>query len=73
MTERIRVMVVDDSAVVRQTLKELLNQDPGIEGRSLEPGLGQGLPKLLESLGAGGSNNPLPLAGRGRGGGGPAG
>ncbi|MBN2874598.1 MAG: chemotaxis response regulator protein-glutamate methylesterase [Spirochaetales bacterium] len=29
--ERIRVMVVDDSAVVRQTLKELLDSDPGIE------------------------------------------
>ncbi|HQO65926.1 MAG TPA: response regulator, partial [Spirochaetales bacterium] len=29
--ERIKVMVVDDSAVVRQTLKELLDSDPGIE------------------------------------------
>ncbi len=29
--ERIKVMVVDDSAVVRQTLKELLDSDPQIE------------------------------------------
>jgi two-component system chemotaxis response regulator CheB len=29
--ERIKVMVVDDSAVVRQTLKELLDSDPSIE------------------------------------------
>jgi two-component system, chemotaxis family, protein-glutamate methylesterase/glutaminase len=29
--ERIRVLVVDDSAVVRQTLKELLDSDPSIE------------------------------------------
>ncbi len=29
--ERIRVLVVDDSAVVRQTLKELLDSDPAIE------------------------------------------
>ena len=29
--ERIRVMVVDDSAVVRQTLKDLLDSDPSIE------------------------------------------
>jgi len=37
VAERIRVMVVDDSAVVRQTLKELLNQDPGIEVVSVAP------------------------------------
>lgn len=29
--ERIKVMIVDDSALVRQTLKELLDSDPGIE------------------------------------------
>jgi two-component system chemotaxis response regulator CheB len=29
--ERIKVMVVDDSAVVRQTLKDLLDSDPSIE------------------------------------------
>lgn len=29
--ERIKVMIVDDSAVVRQTLRELLDSDPGIE------------------------------------------
>ncbi len=29
--ERIKVLVVDDSAVVRQTLKELLDSDPAIE------------------------------------------
>ncbi|PKL25424.1 MAG: chemotaxis response regulator protein-glutamate methylesterase [Spirochaetae bacterium HGW-Spirochaetae-3] len=29
--ERIKVMVVDDSAVVRQTLKDLLDSDPAIE------------------------------------------
>jgi len=29
--ERIKVLVVDDSAVVRQTLKELLDSDPSIE------------------------------------------
>jgi len=37
MRNPIRVMVVDDSAVVRQTLKELLNQDPGIEVVSVAP------------------------------------
>ncbi len=31
MTKKIRVLVVDDSAVVRQTLEEILNSDPGIE------------------------------------------
>jgi len=31
MSERIRVMIVDDSAVVRQTLKDLLESDPEIE------------------------------------------
>jgi two-component system chemotaxis response regulator CheB len=31
MTEAIRVMIVDDSAVVRQTLKDLLESDPDIE------------------------------------------
>ena len=31
MAAVIRVMVVDDSAVVRQTLKEILESDPGIE------------------------------------------
>ena len=29
--KKIRVLIVDDSAVVRQTLAELLNSDPGIE------------------------------------------
>jgi two-component system, chemotaxis family, protein-glutamate methylesterase/glutaminase len=29
--ERIRVLIVDDSAFVRQTLKEILESDPGIE------------------------------------------
>src|SRR5271157_2912117 len=29
--ERIRVLIVDDSAVVRQTLKEVLSSDPQIE------------------------------------------
>src|SRR5271157_1266802 len=29
--ERIRVLIVDDSAVVRQTLKEVLSSDPEIE------------------------------------------
>ncbi len=31
MKEKIRVLVVDDSAVVRQTLQEILNSDPQIE------------------------------------------
>jgi len=31
MAAKIRVLVVDDSAVVRQTLVEILNADPGIE------------------------------------------
>lgn len=31
MKEKIRVLVVDDSAVVRQTLQDILNADPGIE------------------------------------------
>lgn len=31
MSKKIRVLVVDDSAVVRQTLTEILNSDPGIE------------------------------------------
>lgn len=31
MSSRIRVMIVDDSAVVRQTLTEILDSDPGIE------------------------------------------
>ena len=31
MPEAIRVMIVDDSAVVRQTLKEVLESDPDIE------------------------------------------
>lgn len=30
-TDRIRVLVVDDSAVVRQTMEEILSSDPGIE------------------------------------------
>ena len=28
---RVQVMIVDDSAVVRQALTEVLNADPGIE------------------------------------------
>ena len=31
MTKTIRVLVVDDSAVMRELLKEILNSDPGIE------------------------------------------
>jgi two-component system chemotaxis response regulator CheB len=31
MSDKIGVMIVDDSAVVRQTLKEVLESDPGIE------------------------------------------
>ncbi|MFZ5995105.1 MAG: protein-glutamate methylesterase/protein-glutamine glutaminase [Thermodesulfobacteriota bacterium] len=31
MSEKIKVLVVDDSAVVRQTLNEILNSDPDIE------------------------------------------
>ena len=31
MKPKIRVLIVDDSAVVRQTLSEVLSQDPGIE------------------------------------------
>ncbi len=31
MTKKIRVLIVDDSAVVRQTLEEILTSDPGIE------------------------------------------
>lgn len=31
MVKKIRVLVVDDSAVVRQTLEDILNSDPGIE------------------------------------------
>ncbi len=31
MKKKIRVLVVDDSAVVRQTLKEILNSDPAID------------------------------------------
>lgn len=31
MKKKTKVLVVDDSAVVRQTLKEILNSDPGIE------------------------------------------
>jgi len=35
--ERIKVLVVDDSAVVRQTLKDLLDSDPGIEVIAVAP------------------------------------
>lgn len=31
MTKKIRVLIVDDSAVVRKTLSEILSSDPGIE------------------------------------------
>jgi len=31
MTKKIRVLIVDDSAVVRQTMSEILSSDPGIE------------------------------------------
>jgi len=31
MNEKIRVMVVDDSAVVRETLTSILSEDPKIE------------------------------------------
>src|SRR5271154_1968500 len=31
MDKKIRVLVVDDSAVMRQLLTEILNSDPGIE------------------------------------------
>ena len=31
MAKPIRVLIVDDSAVVRQTLAQLLSSDPGIE------------------------------------------
>ena len=31
MNDKIHVLVVDDSSVVRQTLSEILNSDPGIE------------------------------------------
>ena len=35
--EKIRVMIVDDSAVVRQTLKEVLESDPDIEVSAVAP------------------------------------
>lgn len=35
--EKIRVMIVDDSAVVRQTLKEVLESDPAIEVCAVAP------------------------------------
>jgi two-component system chemotaxis response regulator CheB len=35
--EKIRVMIVDDSAVVRQTLKEVLESDPNIEVSAVAP------------------------------------
>ena len=31
MSDRIKVMIIDDSAVVRQTVRQLLERDPGIE------------------------------------------
>lgn len=37
MKDKIRVLIVDDSAVVRQTLKELLSSDPGIEVMGTAP------------------------------------
>ncbi len=39
MKEKIRVLIVDDSAVVRQTLADLLGSDPGIEvmGTAADP------------------------------------
>ncbi len=39
MSKKIRVLIVDDSAVVRQTLVDLLSSDPGIEviGTAIDP------------------------------------
>ena len=39
MSRKIRVMVVDDSAVVRQVVTQTLSRDPGIEviGSALDP------------------------------------
>ena len=31
MKKKVRVLIVDDSALVRQTLEDILNSDPGIE------------------------------------------
>ncbi len=37
--KKIRVLIVDDSAVVRQTLEDILSSDPGIEviGTAVDP------------------------------------
>ena len=39
MPKKIRVLIVDDSAVVRQTLEDILSSDPGIEvmGTAIDP------------------------------------
>ena len=39
MSRKIRVLVVDDSAVVRQVVTQTLSSDPGIEviGAALDP------------------------------------
>ena len=37
MDKKIRVLIVDDSALVRQTLKEILSCDPEIEIMAMAP------------------------------------
>ncbi len=54
MGEKIKVLIVDDSAVVRQTLNEILSSDPGIEviGTAADPFIAaekikEGIPDVL--------------------------
>jgi len=39
MPKKVKVLIVDDSAVVRQTLSDILSSDPGIEviGTAADP------------------------------------
>src|SRR3982074_2447050 len=49
MEKKIRVLVIDDSAVMRQLLTEILSSDPGIEvvGAAPDPYVARGKIKLL--------------------------
>src|SRR5258705_11567072 len=49
MDKKIRVLVVDDSAVMRQLLTEILNSDPGLEvvGTAPDPYVARDKIKLL--------------------------
>ena len=80
----VRVLIVDDSAVVRQTLRDVLSSDPEIEviavaadpivaaERIREPrslNLCAELPDWINNTAACAAAPPLPLAGEGWGGG----